>query len=59
MAADNTTNDRLRDVIMELQQEAARIQVQGRALSEAERQRVTRIQSALPLLEDALVKLGG
>lgn len=59
MADGNSTNDQLRAVIEALQQEAAHIQIQGRTLSEAEKQRVEQIQSALPLLEEALAKLGG
>jgi hypothetical protein len=58
MTSENTTNAQLRTVIEEVRQEAAHLQVQGRPLSEAEKQRVAQIHSALPLLEDALVKLG-
>ena len=59
MTNEKTANEQLQAVIESLRQEAARIQIQGRALSEAEQQRVDQIQSALPLLEDALGKLGG
>jgi hypothetical protein len=58
MATGNTTNDQLRAIITALRQEAASIQIQARALSEDEKKRVEKINVALPLLEEALAKIG-
>ncbi len=48
---------KLKALIESLEQEAARIQVQGRALFPSELKRLEQINAALPLLRDALYKL--
>jgi len=48
----------LESIIEELTQEAARIQIQGRALTPEEMSRVQSIYEALPHLKQALAILG-
>lgn len=57
--ANEGAEDLLRRATTSLQQESARIQVQGRALTEEEMTRVKKIESAVELINQALAQLGG
>ena len=58
-ATNESAEDLLRRAAESLQQESARIQIQGRALTEEEMTRVKKIESAVELINQALAQLGG
>ena len=56
---DQSANDLLEQARDKVQQEAGRIQIQGRALSDEEKRRVDKLGRAFNLISQALDELGG
>ena len=60
---DTATNESPEDLLNRaaetLRQESASIQIQGRPLTEEEKSRVKKIESAVELINQALAQLGG